>query len=381
MPPIRSMRLLTTFMLRPDLALLVRHLGIDFGWLAESKCPRDEIPRALLPDGTKALSLAKNVQDLSVGNPSWLADPGKAGIRKCVSSMTLTRLELARVFSFQEVFGSRHLIILEGGGDGAVRSEDEWVGNIVARVRAMLRAQPQLKELALTDPNFTQQMASELSDGLESAYVPNLRTLKAHPSVAAVFLRVAPRIQTLHLTLESWGKYLASVWSDVPQEHRASVTSLTIYLWCNDKWVWSNLDSVLALWPNVKTLHVSATALTCWSEVTSRYYFRQLSGKLHTLPHIRDIELSYEIFHGPAKNDDQHTISLSAALECKVKYPTLETMIGPDRRMWDFKEGRTVGGRWVPRFLGRAEVQRKGPAEDLPRPQSSSIQSRTLGRF
>ncbi|KIO34725.1 hypothetical protein M407DRAFT_16677 [Tulasnella calospora MUT 4182] len=60
--PRRSIRLLETFLLRPDLALLVQHLEIDCNFNLKPGA----IPSAPQLEGLGALSLAQNIRSLSV---------------------------------------------------------------------------------------------------------------------------------------------------------------------------------------------------------------------------------------------------------------------------------------------------------------------------
>lgn len=92
--PQRSLQLLHTFALRPDLALLVRSLVIDLRWLVPEEWGPIEIPDILQADGLEALALAKNLRSFGTSAAPCISNPNLSSLRNIVSRMNLTKLSI-----------------------------------------------------------------------------------------------------------------------------------------------------------------------------------------------------------------------------------------------------------------------------------------------
>ncbi|KAG8944319.1 hypothetical protein FRC04_002039 [Tulasnella sp. 424] len=138
--PQRTIHLLETFILRPDLALLVYHLHIDVSWVNRWGIQFvKEVPEVLKPDGAEALSLAKNIRSLRVDDiGNWMHAPEYARIHSVVSSMKLARLSISLI---DDPTG--------GSEDYAASIPEGWDRKAVTEIRTVLQAQPLLEELRI----------------------------------------------------------------------------------------------------------------------------------------------------------------------------------------------------------------------------------------
>lgn len=246
--PRRSLRLLETLTLRPDLALLVRHLTIDVSWANRWGAPSKEIPDVLKPDGAEALSLVRNIQSLSmddIGN--WIHAPKYARIRSVVSGMKLARLSISLIEDPMEGFGDF----------GPPMPEEGWDRKAVAEIRTMLQAQPLLEELLIKSSSLSDELLSTLQSTLCSADLPNLKSLEAVPRLAIAFTAVAFRLETLHLLpIWNWGEELFYQLKMNSASIRLSLRRFRFEVWYGDGWVWDNLDKIFTLFPNLEDLCV-----------------------------------------------------------------------------------------------------------------------------
>ncbi|KAG8933414.1 hypothetical protein FRC01_009410, partial [Tulasnella sp. 417] len=202
--PGRTLHLCKTFVLRPDLALVVRDLEVRLEWFHVT--PKRGTRVHTLPrfsDKTKtkafnpveALSLAQNVTSFTARGIVWAADNDMAPVRDLVCGMKLTRLKI-------NVFPSL---------PNPNRDYDE---EIMSYLCAILQAQPLLEHLTLPStfiidqanfPSPTESLPPwETPDPLIINWpeIPNLRSLGASVSVAASLISAAPKME--ELSMSSW---------------------------------------------------------------------------------------------------------------------------------------------------------------------------------
>lgn len=181
--PYRSLRLLKAFALRPDLALLVKQLHVDLGWL---QVTLQKLPTLLQPDGLAAPSLAKNLRSFEIVGLNWLSDPTLARIREVVCQMNLTSLS---AISWK----------CDPADDG-LRVSRAAVSNL----RVILQFQPQLESLTVTGDHIDAAVANSI----ETADVPNLKRFQGRTPLATAFLNTASKLNylDLHLGNESLSK-------------------------------------------------------------------------------------------------------------------------------------------------------------------------------
>ncbi|KAG8901817.1 hypothetical protein FRC00_004319 [Tulasnella sp. 408] len=265
--PGRSLRLLETFLLRPDLAIMVQHLGLDLEWIDSWEVPQEQNPSMLQPDGMKALSLAKNLHSFCLwGVDDWIWEPTQARYRETIFNMKLACLEIP-VMSDVKVKWS---CTRPRGPD----SPPEWDGDLGAEIRKLLQAQPLLEDFALTETAISRETLSSLEDNLQPSDIPKLKSLKATPDVVAAFVSAGPRLKNLNLLLAAWDDFVLSKLSDAPTVARLSVRHYSIRVWYSDEWVWSHLAKVFALFPDAVHLSVAINAGTSSKEVEyAKHYF------------------------------------------------------------------------------------------------------------
>lgn len=239
--PQRTIRLLETFLLRPDLALLIRHLEIDFDFNLNSQ------------EGVDVLSLAKNIQSFSLArDENWIWESYKGKLRQAIFKMQLVRLEIP-------VLKDPHTLhhFCDGGWNywpGADRSVD--VGDAI---RKLLQAQPSLEELKFSNSDLSSKSVASLQACLRSSDIPSLKSLQATPWVALAFLPVAPRLESLNLMLVKWDDGLIDEIESKSAAIKLSIRRFDIRVWHSksDSWFWKNLAKVLALFPNAEQLSVA----------------------------------------------------------------------------------------------------------------------------
>ncbi|KAG8920190.1 hypothetical protein FRC01_000881, partial [Tulasnella sp. 417] len=280
--PRRSIRLLETFLLRPDLALLVRHLEIDLSWRRPGPFPPGQVPSALQPDGLEALSLAKNIKSLSLDG-TWIWKPEMAEFRETIFNMKLVQLEVPLISDPDVLPECIYQRVLNEDSDG----EENWDGesgslggDLGNKICRLLQAQPLLGELKLTDPEISHTTKQSLQENLQVTDVPSLKSLQADPYVAMAFLRVAPRLESLNLMLASWDDALLSKMETNSAAIKFSIRRFTIrvkYSSGEDQWFWKNITKVFSLFPNIEQLAVTVNAFTRKEETEpARYYFQMV---------------------------------------------------------------------------------------------------------
>lgn len=275
--PRRSIRLLETFLLRPDLALLVRRLGVDFRWRYPETFPQSQVPPTIQPDGLAALSLAKNIHSFSLsGVTDWIWAPDMVSFREVIFKLRLLQLGIPILrdphIEYACVYPQSDL------------PEETWDGDLGQEIRKLLQAQPLLEEFSLTGPSLSRKTAASLQVNLQAPDVPNLKSLQASPDLAVAFLSVAPPLESLNLTIGDWDDRLFSEIETNSAATRSSVRRFTVRVWDSDedRWFWSNLASVFALFPNTEELSVGINSCGTVKDVEpAKYYFEKVSLLLH----------------------------------------------------------------------------------------------------
>lgn len=250
--PKRTICLLETFTRRPDLALLVRHLAIDFSWFSWPEMWETKIPEKVKSDDFEALSLARNVVSLELGGiNNWMKEPESAWLRDVISSMPLTRLSLPKILdpgTIPEYFESRSILRHEG-----------WDRDIAGEIRAVLQAQSQLESLFFTWLRYSDQLLSALLATLIPSDIANLKGLEAEPRSAIPFIGIAPNLESLSLLPTVWTGWSDELFSKLKSssaESQSTLRRLAIHVSYDDQWIWANLDKVLALFPNTEALRL-----------------------------------------------------------------------------------------------------------------------------
>ncbi|KAG9048668.1 hypothetical protein FS837_012296 [Tulasnella sp. UAMH 9824] len=183
--PNRSLHLLRTFVLRPDLALLVRRFRISLEWCIPGSTNRYRIPHLLQPNEIAALSLAKNIRSLALPGLGWLSDPSLAYIYEMVSQIELTSLDTIENYS-----------------------PDSDIGLMVSTLRSRLLSLPKLEDLSL---NFVMD-SIHTPTGREKAVlnkvavqvpdIPSLNRFRGDVRSAKAFLNAATELSTLDLSFQ-----------------------------------------------------------------------------------------------------------------------------------------------------------------------------------
>ncbi|KAG8899184.1 hypothetical protein FRC01_010630 [Tulasnella sp. 417] len=273
--PCRSLRLLETFLLRPDLALLVWHLEIDHG--CRYPFPPDEVSAVLQPVALKAIRLVKNIQSLSLDGV-WIWKPEMAKFREAIFNLKLARLEVPFI---NDPHTERFCVIDVFDDDGQAGRwngpTENWGGDLGNEIRRLLQAQPLLEEFKLSAMAISSTTMTSLRANLKATDVPSLKSLQASPYVAMPFLRVAPRLESLNLMRTSWNDALLSEMEINSVTIKASIRCITIAVLQSPlgrKWFWDNMAKVFSLFPNTEQLTVKINPLTLGRSVTSaNYYF------------------------------------------------------------------------------------------------------------
>ncbi|KAG8894000.1 hypothetical protein FRC00_009705, partial [Tulasnella sp. 408] len=252
----RSIRLLRTFLLRPDLALLVRHLEICFNFDTSYEFSRT--PEDLRVNGLGALSLAKNIRSLSLrGDVDWIWEASKDELRKAVSKMRLVRLTFHESWEYLR------------------RNSRVDFG---ANIRRLLQAQPCLEEFRFSESieDITFSRVASLRACLQASDIPNLKSLKAPPVIAMVFLPLATRLESLDLMTADWDDRLLSEIESKAAAIKLSIRRLVIRVsnFYHDQWFWNNLNNVFALFPNLEYLSITVNSMTTARGVKPARFWR-----------------------------------------------------------------------------------------------------------
>ncbi|KIO25966.1 hypothetical protein M407DRAFT_24716 [Tulasnella calospora MUT 4182] len=361
----RAMRLLETFLLRPDLALLVRHLEINLYWRS---FPANQVPSALHPDGLEALCLAKNMQSLSLGGiGDWIWEPKMAKFRETIFKMKLVRLQVPFIHDPHTTYACKWSIDSDSEDEG----EDTWDGDLGDEIRRLLQVQPLLEELKFSDSTITYQTSSSLRDKLKHSDIPRLKSLQASPDVAMAFLPVTDRLERLNLTIEFWSDRLLSDMGTKSASIKPFVRHFSIRVWYYDKWLWNNLAKVFALFPKTEELLVTINSLTTATDAEpARYFFEKVGNNIYDLPSLRHIEVKFETSN--PETPGIFEVETEALVEYKTACPRLETVVDPAERLWTFQSYHQGSGGSVPQLVGLLIKESWELWKDLPAPEGSN---------
>ncbi|KAG9051545.1 hypothetical protein FS837_004055 [Tulasnella sp. UAMH 9824] len=366
----RSMRLLETFLLRPDLALLVRHLEIYFNF--DASCNFRRWPQVLRINGLDALSLAKNIRSLSLrGDVDWIWEANKDELRKVVSKMRLVRLDVPLLVDPHA--GFEHEIIFSGLGLPRNNSDVD----LGVDIRRLLQAQPFLEEFTLSNSVGNRSVAS-LRACLKGSDIPNLKSLKAAPDVAMVFFPVAPRLESLYLIMTDWNDQLLFKMETKAAAIKPTIRRFGIRAWHfdHDQWFWMNLAKVFALFPKTEKLSVAIGYEPNPGDLESlpaEFYFKTIADNLHVLPSLREIKVRYEPLN--YNNPDIRKTKTETIADFKTACPLLETVVDPEYFVWMFQSDRQSPRGFAPFPVGHLLMSKMywSPMKDLPAPKGSDF--------
>lgn len=320
----RSIRLLQTFLLRPDLALLVRHLEIWFNF--DTSCEFSRMPEALRVNGLGALSLAKNICSLSLrGDVDWIWEASKDELRKAVSKMRLVRLEVPVLL---DPHARQHGTIYDGW-EYLRRNSHVDLG---ANVRRLLQAQPHLEEFKFSDSveDITSRSVASLRACLQASDIPNLKSLKAPPEVAMVSLPLASRLESLDLMTADWDDRLLSEIETKAIAIKLCTRRFVIRVsnFYHDQWFWNNLNNVFTLFPNLEYLSITVNSMTTAHRVgPARFWVVRRSSPprafmpIHSFPRHRQPALNdYQLI--PELTWPWRRFILKRCASCRFRQPS-----------------------------------------------------------
>ncbi|KAG8927254.1 hypothetical protein FRC01_007763 [Tulasnella sp. 417] len=244
--PRRSLRLLETFVRRPDLALLVHYISINTGQIKEYAGSSLSLGGHDF-DGAAALSLAKNLHYLQIWGPVyWLREQGYDRLRRVIFNMKLRGLILPDNILWT-LWND-----LRASWDLKERSED-----MVHDIRSLLQAQPRLEYLSLIDCILSDEVLSILKARLLPSDVPSLKSLEADQNVAIAFMAAAPGLESLRLsTTGEWDHTIFSQLESSSFKSQFLLRRLAITAWSPDAWLLENLARIFALFPRMEALTV-----------------------------------------------------------------------------------------------------------------------------
>ncbi|KIO31232.1 hypothetical protein M407DRAFT_19848 [Tulasnella calospora MUT 4182] len=373
--PGRTLHLCKTFVLRPDLALLVRELDIFLAWVhvlperrghTPPKFPNKNKTRTFTP--AEALALATNVRSFKVVGIPWAFNEDMTSIRGLVCNMKLTRLTINAFPSLPN----------------PNRDPDEGIRSYLYTI---LHAQPLLEHLELPDLfviRFLEGYSSTWPHTLATfppseSYPPllikwpdmtNLRSLASSACVAASFIPATPKLERLSIAFYDEENFL---FMPYPEECGRRIRTLTLTLPPGTSWIQDNLGKILYSFPSVETLTVRTWRPRLGGEATeATKYVKQLSRHCHVLPLLRRLDIREVSF------DRLGTELLDKRLaDLKVICPLLGSVIGPWGWMWAHPppaDHRPSPGLQI---IGRLSQSPKIPLSDIPNPETSrSILSR-----
>lgn len=329
--PFRSKELLKTFMLRPNLALLVHTLDIDLRWW-EGKDPTgldivSKSCRLLI----NVLASAKSIKSLGVSGAAWLWGNDMKPIRDVVSKM---KLESLRIYEWWP-----------NAQDQQVKHQED----VFANLRTVLQGQPSLQALQV-DYFLCKRGADYRGSfpiGIQSSHIPNLRTLRADAAtVASILPVVGDRLNSLEMVnwKNSNHKFLVESFSSLTAA-RGQIRDLHLSM----QWIalrgWDfDLGKVLELFPNVESLKItgggglSARTLPMLWEA----YFEKVASQISKSRNLIRLEMSleFEMEWGRTDYDDPKE---KLMMNLKRNCPTLTTFISPGQQEWVFLPSKGDG--------------------------------------
>ncbi|KAG9022419.1 hypothetical protein FS837_006373 [Tulasnella sp. UAMH 9824] len=246
--PARSRRLLKTFIIRPDLALLVRHLEFSASDRSESPFDWNDVPEILKPTETNALSMAKNIRSLDlVGPTDWIHGPKHTGFRDAVSKMRLTHLKVERMAGSTRLLRSAHI---------SGYSLRYWGEDYAEEIRTILQAQPLLESVSFVGCTFSEETVENLPSQLVRSDVPRLRCLTGNPDIAAAFIAALPGLENLRIVDCYGSEDMVTFMERLPVTNRASISKLSLQILNPERHFWKHFGRALALFSNTETLQL-----------------------------------------------------------------------------------------------------------------------------
>lgn len=248
--PNRSIGLLKTFELRPDLALLVHTLNIDLRPSVVGAASQPTQSAAASPSGyarIRALGLAKNIKSLGISGLSWLPDERLDAIQEVISTMDLRTLWIMEPKPASDV---HHL---------------EHKEEVVANLRRVLQAQPLLTDLDLEFRLFKMEVKNggDIQFGIQKSDVPSLRTLGIRASTVVPLLTAIAGGQLETLYIYEWKlQYHNTLVASLSQLAETSQKIRKLYVsmrWTFNLSFWGfDFGQVPELFPNLESLTITA---------------------------------------------------------------------------------------------------------------------------
>ncbi|KIO25970.1 carbohydrate esterase family 16 protein [Tulasnella calospora MUT 4182] len=364
--PRRSFRLIQTLLLRPDLALLIRDLKIDLGWLHHRPHTPGHVPSTLQPDAPAALLLAKHIQSLSLfGVGDWIWGPDKEALRGVIFKMKLVRLDLPWLHDPHTLYAC--IMTINGPGRNI---GNDWKGDLGDEIRRLLQAQPSLEEFNLPSTSITLKTSSSLQASLRPSDIPNLRSLQATPEVAIAFLPAAAQLKSLNLVVADWNDRLFSEFEAKSAAIRLFIRHFKIrvaYYSRDHQWFWKNLDKIFSLFSNTEQLSVT---ICCGSLPIAKYvkpaqyYFDMIAENVSVLPWLRKAEVQFQALDRDTPGILE--VETQSLLKFRIACSLLETVVDPRKRLWAFRVDHQNARGFAPQLLGQLIEKQPEPGEDLP---------------
>ncbi|KAG8933523.1 hypothetical protein FRC00_013116 [Tulasnella sp. 408] len=360
-----SRRLLQTFIIRPDLALLVRHLEFSTFDSAESPYNWNDVPQVLKPDETNALSMAKNIRSLAlVGPTDWIYGPNQTGFRDAVSKMKLTQLKLERMADSPIALRSARRL----------GHKFRYLGpDYAEEIRGVLHAQPLLESLSIVGCSFSMDTLYNLPSQLVYLDLPRLKCLTGNPDIAAAFIGALPGLEYLNIIECYWTEQRVTSMEKSPVANRASISKLSVQMVNPDKKCWQYLGGILALFSNTETLQLQVVIKKyCWprnphdQSEPGEDYFSTIIQFISLLSALRHLEFAGKMVY-PVKDGAADDVQESFIAECKIACPQLESFIDHKGRLWEYKLESDQGGAGSFKQVGVMEkMEDRGPTSDFP---------------
>ncbi|KAG8925742.1 hypothetical protein FRC00_003658 [Tulasnella sp. 408] len=284
--------------------------------------------------------------------------------------MKLARLELPLINDPHVEYEC--VLYEDSDGEEGVWTGDEetWDGDLGSEIRKLLQAQPLLEEFKLSDYGISYKTEESIQANLLASDVPNLRSLQAGPGLALAFLRVAPRLERLNLTISNWSSTLLSEMETSSAAIKLSIRHFTIRIWYSDKWLWDNLASVLSLFPNTEELSITINSLTSQKKVNpANYFFTKISDSIYVLPSLRNLNVEFETIY--PETPRIYEVEVQSIINSKTACPLLETVVDPERRLWTFRPDRQVLGCFEAHLVGPLMEKCSERMKDLPNPEEA----------
>ncbi|KAG8911265.1 hypothetical protein FRC00_006804 [Tulasnella sp. 408] len=330
----RSLCLLTTFVIRPDLALLVRTLRINLDWCIPNGPSKYAIPRLLQPDGIVALSLAKNIRSLSLPDLGWLSDPSLAHICEVVSQMELTSLAIAERYS-----------------------PDPNIELTMSNLRSTLLSQPKLEDLFLKFHTHKSALLNEIK--VQVPDVPSLNRYRGDVRFAKAFLNAATQLSTLEISFEyndPLDNLLRESWNG------NSIIDLRINVNFLDVRDWTLFGPFLACFPDIESL--TLLSRNVWYDDPIPLYSKDIAPLLHVLPRLRTLEIG-NMFNN-IYNSGYPDPTPECILLFKKHSPTLERFVDTNERQWVYVPSDGDAGSFLPRVECQLFKRQHFWEKDLP---------------